>query len=258
MIVNGWLDWAERKDGIADKIYSAPNSGRGLVCHSQEGYRNSIESRFFSTERDSAGRYTPYAAASTMFYNPLTGPLVQYYPVTASTWTSGNSFANTSLWATESEGLAGTPLNANQVENMLRLAEEWEAYSGGIASRDPAHRTVWQHNEVWNWASPNAGPTACPSNRYEPFFAALTEEDPMEPYRLALHSIAGGSFARMVQCYDVLNTAGFFAEENASDGTANPIDGQDDLNDSEVRRWRIIALAASDKAQAAYQALGGK
>lgn len=216
MIVNGWLDWAERKDGIADKIYSAANSGRGLVCHSQEGYRNSIESRFFSTERDSAGRYTPYAAASAMFYNPLEGPLVQYYPVTASTWTSGNSFANTTLWATESEGLAGTPLNANQVENMLRLAEEWEAYSGGIASRDPAHRTVWQHNEVWNWASPNAGPTACPSNRYEPFFAALEDRVTRQEYEDLLLSVWSGSEEASLSREERLANARYRRDEAAA------------------------------------------
>ncbi len=87
---------------------------------------------------------------------------------------------------------------------------------------------------------------------------SFLQEDPMEPYRLALHNIAGGSFSRMVECYTALDSAGFFAEQNANDGVANPIDGKDDLNDSEVRRWRLIALAASDRAADAYQALGGK
>lgn len=175
--IDGFLDWAERKDGIANKVYSQPNKGDGIACHSQEGYRNSIESRFFATDRNPDGSYTSYAAASTMFYNPLTGPLVQYYPVTASTWTSGNWIANTTLWAVESEGLAGTPLNANQVANMVRLGHEWEARTGKRLVR---RETLWQHNEVWNWATPNAGPTACPSNRYAPFFEAwAAKEDEM-------------------------------------------------------------------------------
>lgn len=173
MIVDGWLDWAERKDGIPDKVYSQPNAGDGIACHSQEGYRNSIESRFFCTERLPNGRYTEYCAASAMFYNPLTGPLVQYYQVTKSTWTSGNYAANTTLWAVESEGMVPDLLNDNQVANMLRLAQEWEAYTGVVASRMSAIRTVWEHKEVWDWSEPTAGPTACPSGRYQPFYDAL-------------------------------------------------------------------------------------
>lgn len=183
-IADGWLDWAERRAGVPDKVYSAPNLGLGIVCHSQEGYRDSIDARFLSRERDPAdpSRYSAYAAASTMFYNPFEGPLVQYYPVTASTWTSGNAVANTMLWAVESEGMARRdgPLNANQVANLRHLIAEWEAHTGDFATRDlagPDGRTLWQHNEVWHWAEPNAGPTACPSHRYDPFFAQLEEEE---------------------------------------------------------------------------------
>jgi hypothetical protein len=97
-------------------------------------------SRFLSTARDANGDYTPNAAASVMFANPKAGPLIQYYPVTASTWTSGNRKANTTLRGVESEGRVGEPLSGNQVQNMLRLAREFGAHTGRPATRDPARR----------------------------------------------------------------------------------------------------------------------
>ncbi len=179
-VVDGWLDWTKHVPGVADKVYSQANAGLGLALHSIEGIDRTdhIPDRFLSTERwtnPTTGKveYTPNATASVMFVNPVEGPLIQMYPVTASTWTSGCRAANTSLWAVESEGFAGTPLNDGQVENMRRLAEEFTSRQGTRATRDPAARTVWEHNEVWNWSSPNAGPTACPSGRYAPFYTSL-------------------------------------------------------------------------------------
>jgi hypothetical protein len=183
-VTSGWLDWAIRFPGIADKVYAEPNAGLGIVCHSIEGIDriDHVPDRFLSLERDPAdpSRYSASAAASVMFINPLEGPLIQMYPVTASTWTSGNRRANTSLWAVESEGFAGTPLNSNQVANMLRLCADFEAHTGRVPSREPSVRTIWQHNEVWDWSVPNAGPTACPSGRYQPFFDALIAQKEAE------------------------------------------------------------------------------
>jgi hypothetical protein len=195
-IIDGWLDWAERLPGPADKVYSQRNAGNGIVCHSMEGYGYyGIHGRMMNTSRDPDGRYTAYAQASWMFSNMVDGTFIQHYPVTASTWTSGNAVANTTLWGVESEGTAGNPLTIPQILNMLRLAKEFEAYTGKKATRDPAARTVWQHNEVWNWATPNAGPTACPSGRYNRFFELLEEQEMTNEERellYALVSIMGG------------------------------------------------------------------
>lgn len=186
MIVDGWVDWAEHLPGPADKVYSQPNAGNGIVCHSMEGWGYyGIHGRMMNTARDADGRYTAYAQASWMFSNMADGTFIQHYPVTASTWTSGNAVANTTLWGVESEGVAGRPLTDAQVRNMVRLAREWEAYTGRRARREPEGRTVWEHREVWSWSSPNAGPTACPSGRYAPFYAALDEEDGMKAEELA-------------------------------------------------------------------------
>lgn len=197
-MANGWLEWAARRPGVADKVYSQPNAGLGLALHSMEGSVRGSEARFFSPEREpeDPGRYTAYAAASTMFANPKTAALIQYYPVTASTWTSGNRKANTTLSAVESEGRAGEPLNGNQVENMLRLCREFEAHTALRAKRSLPGRTLWEHREVWDWEARNAGPTACPSGRYAPFYEALegemTPEERELLFNLGRIVLAGG------------------------------------------------------------------
>ena len=179
-IVGGWSTLATRHNGLTDKKYSTPNAGLGICCHSIEGSIAGALSRFDSTAKNASGSYTPAAAASCMWLNPKVGRLIQCYPVTASTWTSGNRKANTELWAVESEGVAGERLNANQVANMLTLRDEFETHTGlglGRGSSDGVFsRNLFQHSEVWNWESPNTGPTACPSGRYAPFFEALEDE----------------------------------------------------------------------------------
>lgn len=72
------------------------------------------------------------------------------------------------------------------------------------------------------------------------------EEDLMEPQRRYLMVIAGGPFEKMCEVYDALTARGFFP------GDAGPIDGVNDLNDAEVRRWRILALANTERAGEAW------
>lgn len=178
---DGWLVGAVVRHGIPDKVYSEPNKGLGFALHSIEGTIEGAIDRFLRTDKTVDGRYTVYAAASCMFINPKKGILIQMHPITASTWTSGSRSANTTLWAVESEGRVGEPLNANQVANMMYLVSEWEAHTGKRAVRDvepfSMTKTIWEHNEV------SDSPTACPSGRYAPFYAALTnrEEDELTP-----------------------------------------------------------------------------
>ncbi len=179
-IKDGWLSWAERVHGPANKVYAQPNAGEGLALHSAEGWYAGMLGELMKPERQ----------ASWMFSNLLDGRFIQHYPITASTWASGNIAANTRLWAVESEGFAGTPLNASQVANMVRLGTEWEEHTGLKLVRNPDRNigTLWEHGEVWNWSQPNAGPTACPSNRYLPFYEAWeanTGENAMTPQEKA-------------------------------------------------------------------------
>jgi hypothetical protein len=199
VIINGWLDWCDHLPGPTDKVYSAKNAGNGLALHSMEGYGyGGIHGRMNNTDRDAGGRYTFYAQASWMFSLMVDGTLIQHYPVTASTWTSGNWLANTTLWGIESEGKAGFPLTAAQVKTFIRLAREYEAHTGKPATREHPIRTLWEHNEVAQWAEPNGGPTSCPSRRYDPAYAELarptTTETDMTPEERATFNALVGIF----------------------------------------------------------------
>lgn len=262
MIANGWLDWATRQPGIPDKVYSESNRGFALVGHSIVGTPAAALGRFLSLQRNSDGQYSSYAAASVMFINPKAGPLIQMYPVTSSTWASGGRDANTSMWAIESEGGApgneSEPLNDNQVANLIRLAHEFEAFTGRkvVRSRGEglhAGDTFREHGEVatqYGYAS-----TACPSKRYQRFYEALwAQEDGAmtkdETDRLtaerSLMQIAFGDGDRMNADYAAL----------VASRLLEPEDG-DDLNAYLIRRFRIAELANGPRATDAYKALGG-
>lgn len=81
------------------------------------------------------------------------------------------------------EGMAGEPINPSQMEAAQRLIREWEEHSGLEAKRG---KTLFEHKEVATRWFPNAGPTACPSGRYEPLWAALEDSMPSEADFLAL------------------------------------------------------------------------
>ena len=159
MITEGWVDWANVERGPEAKVYSGVNAREGLVLHSMEGW---LAGSF-------AELWKPSRSASWTFSLGLDGRLYQHYPVTASTWASGNNVANTRYNALELEGLYTMPINADQLATLTRLCAEL-----GFA-RDQ----LYEHRQVWDMAEPNAGPTACPSERYAPFYAALEGDDGM-------------------------------------------------------------------------------
>ena len=150
----------------------------GWALHSMEGWGyGGITGRLMSTQRNSDGSYASIAAASWPFSNMADGNFIQHYPIWSSCWTSGNRAANTSLIACESEGRAGTPLNTVQVQNLLRAMKDVDEAIGLPPVREGANKTLWEHKEVWNWSTPNAGPTSCPSDRYQPLYEALLKGD---------------------------------------------------------------------------------
>lgn len=89
----------------------------------------------------------------------------------------------------------------------------------------------------------------------DPMNQLITEEQ-MESYRWALVRISGGPFRPMLDAYERLRAAGLFAEAEAIEGPAAPIDGTNDLNDAIVRRERIRWLAGGPRALEAAQLLG--
>lgn len=121
--------------------------------------------------------------ASWMFSIDLNGYLYQHYPITASCWASGNGLANCQWWSVELEGTYSMPINEAQLATALRLIEEWKALKGREATRvgDFWSKTMWEHREVDTLATPNAGETGCPSERYAPLWAALEGDDMPDP-----------------------------------------------------------------------------
>jgi hypothetical protein len=168
---DGWVTWATRVEGIKDKIYSQPNSGQGFACHSIVGSINAALGRFLSTERLPDGRYTPYAAASCVFLLAYDGKLIQMYPITASTWTSGGPEGNCNYIPLELEGgwnPYDEPMTDAQVETFVRLIRELEQHKGFRYLPGRNMLEHWQVAEKYSYA-----PTACASGRYARGWAAL-------------------------------------------------------------------------------------
>ena len=167
MIVDGYVDWAVQRKGPGQKRYlETPNSQEGFVCHSVEG---SLAGAF--RELDNEARL-----ASWHFTLDLDGTLYQHYRLNASCWASGSFGANTRYIAMEAVGTAAAPLTAAQEATALRLWRELGFTRRGV--------DLFEHNEVATKWSPNGGPTACPSHRYDGAFAQL--EDEMTPAQLAM------------------------------------------------------------------------
>ena len=168
-------------------------------------------------------------------------------------WRGHDQNVNWYTLGVEHEGFPGTPFTAEQAAASRDLCR-WLASELAIPfdrEHFPAHAEIDVVNRVNDFNTPELR---------EAHYAYLFQEeddDPMEPYRLALMQIGGGDYQRLKASYAALDDAGFFAELNASDG---PVDhASDELNPVLVRRFRIGNwLAGSTQAQAAYQALGGK
>ena len=164
----GYFSWALPHPGNERKVYPGRNANQGIVWHSAEGWLPYL-----------LGYVAGPTGASWTGSIALDGRLYQHYSVLSKCWASGNSVANGQYWSFELEGTQGNPATPEQVETCLRIATEFEGFTGMKATRVGFPRTMWEHNEVAEIASPNAGPTSCPSHRYDPFFAALDTEDEM-------------------------------------------------------------------------------
>lgn len=190
MIVGGWLDWAERRDGPAQKQFPQENQGIGIAMHSVVGNLpgHAIPSRFLD----------PVDQASVMFILYKDGHVIQMYPVTSSTWTSGSFAANTMYWAIEAEG-GGQPnttekLTPEAEDSFIRIVTEWEIHTGRSAL--PGDNLL-QHKELV--AKYGGGTTACASDRYSNALARIAageRYDSMTPDEVA--AICAGQFLELL------------------------------------------------------------
>lgn len=85
----------------------------------------------------------------------------------------------------------------------------------------------------------------------------LRKEVPMTKSERALINIASGDFNHAFEIYRALRALGMLPEEGIEVALGNG-DQADDLNAALVMRFRLIALATSDAADAAYRAIGGQ
>jgi len=232
VIKDGWVDWAKVIPGVPDKVYSQRNRMEALIGHSIVGSIDAAIGRFLSTEKQ-GGQYTAAAAASCTFLISYSGELIQMYPIWASPWTSGGYETNTRFVPIEMEGGAypnySEPMTDAQVSATMRLAGEFEAYTG---KRVVPGTTFREHREAA--AQYGYAPTACPSGRYARFYEALAgrpEEDEMSQYaaevdalkarieevnnlrvglnkavlqRMDLISLAGGDYTKVQQAHALL------------------------------------------------------
>jgi hypothetical protein len=93
------------------------------------------------------------------------------------------------------------------------------------------------------------------TNNIDPLKYLISEEQ-MDNYRWAILRLAGGHYRDLLAAYDKLRVAGYFAELEASEGPADPIDGANDVNDMMVRIKRFQWLAGGPRALEAAQLLG--
>ncbi len=228
MITNdGWFDWAERRPGPADKVYSEPCTSELFIPHSAVGWYAGWYSRLFSTARLPNGRYTPYAAASVTGWVELNGHFIQHYPVHKSCWASGSRHPNTKGNAFEHAGGAPgnymQPFTPEQVNTDIRITLDMQDYHQrkhpGVYNNlwkeprrplnaEDLNATLYEHNECTRWGSL---PTACPSERLRYAWGRIVtalneqeEDDNMPDERLdaIYRELGGGGTPVMFQVLD--------------------------------------------------------
>ena len=175
---DGWLTWAERAPGPADKVYSQQNTAQGFIPHDMVGKlagwysRLFDDSKYFDAERG-VWRYTPNAAASIQLSVLLNGKVIQHYPFTASCWGSGHRIPNTTKIAAEHETVyrdgapdSTIPFTAQQLTSDVRIIGELSQEYGWQPRRPTRDRdldaTLYEHTEMVRFG---ARFTACPSGR---------------------------------------------------------------------------------------------
>lgn len=262
--------------GPPAKVNRAPNSGEGLALHSVVGeereFDDGIPGRFLDTSvyYDPAlgmYRFTAYAAASCQmilrkFATVAKGyaTLIQMYPLTASTWTSGGSAANERFLSMEMEGGGylnglpnfGEPMNDFQVATFRELIpaiEAWKARQTGRPFKLVQGVNLLQHKEIaarYGYAA-----TACASDRYDRGLEAVRKdrEDGMSPDEKKIVEYATGDYHRMRNAYHNLVALGRLPDLGlpATDPPGTDVETRMSvLNSAVVKRFALLGLAVSD------------
>lgn len=182
---------ATQHPGLASKQgYSdgKRNSVSGVICHSEEGYQS------YGLEELA----DPNIMLSWHFTVLKTGEVQQHYPLTAVCYHGGNEPINEMLVGIEHEGIKGQSLTPEQLAASVALVN-WIAVQGNW--KPERHVNLWEHNEVVQSYSPNAGPTPCPNGRipWEAYvesgdmitYQTLTQSEDIEAIKKAVDAIGG-------------------------------------------------------------------
>lgn len=165
----GWFDFAERVPAHPSKIKGSRNPAIAFIAHSAEGYENYLRNNPPTTK-----------GWGWHLSNLKDGTLLQHMPINAACWSSGHDTPNFNFVAMETEGVAGEPMTAAQLDTCVRVIRELSAARGWVPSRDEP-RTLHEHCE---WSQ-----TACPSGRYlwptilERLQPPKAEEDAMQRWQ---------------------------------------------------------------------------
>ena len=184
----GWFDWAAGRDLPTDDRLDFFGGKRHafevVVHHSFEGWYSGPD--YPSPHRNPARYPTCWHATVD-----LDGSLWQHAPIWLQT-VHGHA-ANPRGPGIESEGVAAMPLNDAQVATWLRIHRDIEAFTGQEFERrldyaKGVEGALIEHRQV--------GPTACPSKRYAPLWAAKEDSMPDAERELLLKLasiVAGGA-----------------------------------------------------------------
>jgi hypothetical protein len=249
--------WRPTDDSGTPAYYANQNDPIAAVIHISVGWRRTAEGWA------AAG----YSGASWHYYNCLDGQILRqldhrhggYHAgigrrrpngtnnpePTWPLWRGWNSNVNLYTVGIENEGFG--PLTVPQQRSLKWLCQWLADVEGFPYDRDhfPAHADIAlidRPNDFGILADREA------------IYRYLFEQgDPeMKPSERGLMLLSSGDFNNMTIAYTALEARGFFATLVAVDGPAAPIDGENDLNDAIVRRFRLQWLALSDAADAAW------
>lgn len=152
--------------GPANKVWPDVNGDVGVICHSSAGTVAADLAELADVNNPRSWHYTV----------AQDGTVYEHYPLTASCWHAGSHQWNARLIGIEHEGGAepnvSEPLTPAQLASSTRLVAWIAQQLGWQPSRQPATRTLYEHNEVY--------PTACPSGRI-PWEAYMPPADPITP-----------------------------------------------------------------------------
>lgn len=252
--------------GVPGKQNTRKNAGDSFAMHSVVGeenqFQDGVPNRFLDTStyydsRLGVYRFTPNAAASVQTvlrkYDTVVkgyATLIQMYPLSSSTWTSGGSAANEKFLSMELEGGGyfpdGTPnfkepMNDLQVATFaeyMRALENWNSRRFGRPFRFVEGQNLLQHKQIA--AAYGYDATACASDRYDRGLKALREDSAtMTPNEKKITGVAWGDYHYMKLVYDKLVKLGRIPNEGL-------VHSDDSLNAAVVKRGRIMQLVATD------------